>query len=394
MIDSEQLKQNVVKAVEEIRATNPMAGSITNTVTIDFVANAQLAVGGSAAMVYLPDEGEALVAGGGAIYLNMGTLFPIYEQTIPRAAKAAHDAGKPWVLDPVGLGIGSLRTQLVNELKQYKPAIVRGNASEIIALAGLWGLEGEAADLSRVRGVDTTDTVDAARDAAVALARYTGGAVVVSGEVDLITDGTTVAKSHGGSPLMSKITGCGCSQGGVLAVYACVTDPFTAAICGTAVYNVAGSRAAAVADAPASFKVAFIDELYRATAQDIADNQLELEEASAKSEPATAARMNTLVAVAIAPCGTGDELSAEVAEVVRVIRESGLPNRTTSMFTEIEGDWDEVMQVVRDATFVLASKGIRIEVVLKADIRPGFTDTMTGKLERMEAQIKKQEETR
>ena len=102
MIDSEQLKQHMVKAVEEIRATNPMAGSITNTVTIDFVANAQLAVGGSAAMVYLPDEGEALVAGGGAIYLNMGTLFPIYEQTIPRAAKAAHDAGKPWVLDPVG----------------------------------------------------------------------------------------------------------------------------------------------------------------------------------------------------------------------------------------------------------------------------------------------------
>ncbi len=279
VIDSKQLKQQVIKAVEEIRATNPMAGSITNTVTIDFVANAQLAVGGSAAMVYLPDEGEALVAGGGAIYLNMGTLFPIYEQTIPRAAKAAHDAGKPWVLDPVGLGIGSLRTQLVNELKQYKPAIVRGNASEIIALAGLWGLEGEAADLSRVRGVDTTDTVDAARDAAVALARYTGGAVVVSGEVDLITDGTTVAKSHGGSPLMSKITGCGCSQGGVLAVYACAADPFTAAICGTAVYNVAGTRAAAVADAPASFKVAFIDELYRATAQDIADNRLELEEA-------------------------------------------------------------------------------------------------------------------
>ncbi len=89
---------------------------------------------------------------------------------------------------------------------------------------------------------------------------------------------------------------------------------------------------------------------------------------------------------------TGDIV--KVAEVVRVIRESGLPNRTTSMFTEIEGDWDEVMQVVRDATFVLANKGIRTEVVLKADIRPGFTDTMTGKLERMEAQIKKQEEAR
>ena len=112
------------------------------------------------------------------------------------------------------------------------------------------------------------------------------------------------------------------------------------------------------------------------------------------SEPATNSPMNTLVAVAIAPFGVGDELAPYVAEAVRVIRDSGLPYRTTSMFTEIEGDWDEVMQVVRDATFVLASKGIRTEVVLKADIRPGFTDTMTGKLERMEAQIKKQEEAR
>lgn len=279
MIEMNQLQSGIVEAASKVRANNPMAGSITNSVTIDFVANAQLAVGGSAAMVYLPDEGECLVAAGGAIYINMGTLLPVYEETLPRTAAAAHAADKPWVLDPVGIGIGSLRTKLLRGFKPYKPAIVRGNASEIIALAGLWGLEGEAADLSRVRGVDTTDTVDAARDAAVALARYTSGAVVVSGEVDLITDGTTVAKSHGGSPLMSKITGCGCSQGGVLAVYACAADPFTAAVCGTAVYNVAGTRAAAVADAPASFKVAFIDELYRATAQDIADNQLELEEA-------------------------------------------------------------------------------------------------------------------
>lgn len=101
--------------------------------------------------------------------------------------------------------------------------------------------------------------------------------------------------------------------------------------------------------------------------------------------------MNTLIAVAIAPCGTGDELAPEVAEVVRTIRSSGLPCRTTSMFTEIEGEWDEVMQVVKDATFVLANKGIRTEVVLKADIRPGYTDAMHGKLDRMEAQIERQE---
>ena len=94
--------------------------------------------------------------------------------------------------------------------------------------------------------------------------------------------------------------------------------------------------------------------------------------------------MNTLIAVAIAPFGVGDELSSEVAEVVKVIRESGLPNRTYSMFTEIEGEWDEVMQVVKDAAFVLAAKGIRTEVVLKADVRPGFTNMMQGKTERVE----------
>ena len=90
--------------------------------------------------------------------------------------------------------------------------------------------------------------------------------------------------------------------------------------------------------------------------------------------------MKTLIAVAIAPCGIGDELSAEVAEVIKVIRSSGLPNRTNSMFTEIEGEWDEVMQVVKDAAFVLAEKGIRTEVVLKADIRPGFTNMLNTKV--------------
>lgn len=93
--------------------------------------------------------------------------------------------------------------------------------------------------------------------------------------------------------------------------------------------------------------------------------------------------MNTLVAVAIAPVGLGDELAKEVAEVVKVIKASDLPSRTTSMFTEIEGSWDQVMDLVKRATFVLAEKGIRTEVVLKADIRPGYENTIDGKLDRL-----------
>ena len=99
--------------------------------------------------------------------------------------------------------------------------------------------------------------------------------------------------------------------------------------------------------------------------------------------------MNTLVAVAIAPFGVGDELSKEVAEVVKVIRDSGLPNKTYSMFTEIEGEWDEVMKVVKNATFVLAEIGIRTEVIMKMDIRPGYNNMMTEKIDRMENQMQK-----
>ena len=98
--------------------------------------------------------------------------------------------------------------------------------------------------------------------------------------------------------------------------------------------------------------------------------------------------MNTLIAVSIAPVGVGDELASHVAEVVKVIRESGLSSKTSSMFTEIEGDWDEVMSVVKRATMVLAERGIRTEVLIKADIRPGYVDTMNGKLERLNAAMK------
>lgn len=94
--------------------------------------------------------------------------------------------------------------------------------------------------------------------------------------------------------------------------------------------------------------------------------------------------MNTLVAVAIAPFGQGDELAQYVAQAVKIIRDSGLPHKTTAMFTEIEGEWDEVMDVVKRATFVLAEQGIRTEVVLKADIRPGYTNTLTEKVERLD----------
>lgn len=277
MAIKQEIQSAMMQAVEMVKQTNPMAGAITNTVTINFVANAQLAVGGSAAMVYLPDEAEFLAKAGGATYINVGTLFPIYEETLPCVAKVLHTTGKPWVLDPVAVGIGSLRTQLLQQFKEYKPTIIRGNASEIIALAGLWGLDGGTSG-SNVRGVDSTDSVNAAKTAARALAKWTGGAVAVSGEMDLVTDGSVMAVSYGGSHFMEKITGAGCSLGGVVAVYATAATPFIAALTATAVYNVAGKRAELKVDGPGSFQVQFLDELYKATPEEIANNPFEIKE--------------------------------------------------------------------------------------------------------------------
>ncbi len=123
MIDSEQLERHMVKAVDARH--DPMARSITNTVT--FLANAQLAVG-RAGMVLICETRARRVRGAPSVSI-WARLFPIYEQTIPARPRRHTSATSPGCCDPVGLGIGSLAPPLVNELKQYKPAIVRGNAS-------------------------------------------------------------------------------------------------------------------------------------------------------------------------------------------------------------------------------------------------------------------------
>jgi len=272
-----RIRSALAAAAAAVRETKPFAPSVTNSVTIEFVANTQLACGGSAAMVYLPDEGEAMAEAAGAVYLNVGTLFPFYAETLPRTVRRLASLRRPWVLDPVAAGMGALRTELLLSMKDASPAIVRGNASEILSLASLWGLS--RGGKGGGKGVDAADPVEAAEEAAKALARHTGGAVAVSGETDFVTDGALAARSGGGSRWMPEVTGCGCSLGGVMAVYAAVAEPFAAALAATALYNLAGARAERLCRGPGSFKAAFLDELHVATPEDIAGNPLVLEEA-------------------------------------------------------------------------------------------------------------------
>lgn len=270
------LRAKIQSAVEKVRAENPMAPSITNTVTQDFVANAQLAIGGSAAMIYMPDEGETMAKIASAMYLNLGTVMPFYAETIPRTLRALKKFSTPYVLDPVAIGFGELRTQLLLEMKNSPPKIIRGNASEIIALAKLWGL---AESAGNVRGVDSTDSVDAAKFPAAELAKFIGGAVAVSGAEDLITDGKILIYSAGGSNLLPKITGSGCALGGVAAIYLAVTDSLTAALTATAIFNCAAATAEKFSDAPATFKIKFLDELFKISAEKVSENPLRIEAA-------------------------------------------------------------------------------------------------------------------
>ncbi|MGW2626545.1 thiamine-binding protein [Micromonospora taraxaci] len=94
-----------------------------------------------------------------------------------------------------------------------------------------------------------------------------------------------------------------------------------------------------------------------------------------------------LIAFSITPLGGDDSVGELVAEAVRVVRASGLPNRTDAMFTTVEGEWDEVMAVVKRAVDVVAARAPRVSVVLKADVRPGVTDALTGKVARIEARL-------
>lgn len=264
------LVNQMAEALEALRREKVLAGSVTNTVTMDFVANAQLAAGGAAAMVFMADEAIGLAQVSRAFYINTGTILPCYEETLPQSAAFFHKQAIPWVLDPVGIGMGAIRMPALEAYRAHPPTILRANASEVIALANLWGLD-SGQEAGRLLGVESGDSVDQAGAAARALAHHSGGAVMVSGEKDFVTDGESSFEIFGGSPLMEKVTGFGCSLGGVTALYAGVASPLVAACAAAIHYKWAGSQAQNLAKGPASFKVAFLDALDRFEAKNFSD---------------------------------------------------------------------------------------------------------------------------
>ncbi|HEY8579663.1 MAG TPA: hydroxyethylthiazole kinase [Beijerinckiaceae bacterium] len=252
----------------EVAAARPLVQNITNYVSMDIAANALLAVGASPAMIQAPEEIPQFTPMADALVINVGTLSAEGAAAMELAATTAHMHGKPWLLDPVAAGLLTFRDDIVQRLLRHRPAVIRGNASEIMAVARGAGLTRSQA---APRGVDAAHSAQDAAPLAEKLARHCSCAVVATGDVDVVTDGETTLRVSNGSPLMPRVTALGCSMSAVMAAYLAIAPTsFDAAIGATALYGVAGDHAAARASGPASFRTAFLDALYALTPDDIA----------------------------------------------------------------------------------------------------------------------------
>ena len=239
---------------EAIRQSAPLVHNITNLVMQNDTADAVAAVGGTQITLHTVEEARGAAAICAALAINPGTLDEAWLQCARQALDVAGEHDKPWVLDPVAVGLTPYRTQAMRELLTRRPAVLKANASEILALAEI---------AAGGRGADSVHEVDEAGDAARRLAKQFGCVVVVTGEQDLITDGEHVVRIANGAPLMGRMIGSGCMLTSVIACYLAVSnDPFEAAQAAVAHFTIAGQLAAQHAAGPGTLKPHLIDELY------------------------------------------------------------------------------------------------------------------------------------
>ncbi|MGL5406454.1 MAG: hydroxyethylthiazole kinase [Propionibacteriaceae bacterium] len=256
-MSNKSFSSEVAVAVEQLRNTQPLVQCLTNIVVANFTANVLLAAGAAPAMVDNEVEAGTFAAIASGTLINSGTPYLETSMAMQQAAEQANNL----VIDPVAYGL-PWRSQIIDQvLAKGQPAIIRGNASEIMALAGAQ---------SAGRGVDAGDESIAALQSAKELAVQHKCVVAVSGAVDYLTDGRRIVMVASGHELMTKVTGVGCSLGALMAAYAGVCeDKLVAATAATAHLCVAAQRSAAITAGPGSFAVTLLDQLAAVSAADV-----------------------------------------------------------------------------------------------------------------------------
>jgi len=227
-------------ALRDLRERKPLIHQITNYVVMNETANATLAIGALPVMAHAVEEVEEMASAAGALVLNIGTLSRPWIEAMVLAGKAA---GGPVVLDPVGVGATTFRTETARRiLDEVDVAIVRGNAAEVAALAGLEAETG----------------AEIARTAAQRL----GVVAAVTGRVDHVSDGTHTTAVANGDPLLATITGSGCISTALTGCFAAVRPPLEAATIALGALGVAAEDAAREAEGPGTFHARLYDALY------------------------------------------------------------------------------------------------------------------------------------
>jgi hydroxyethylthiazole kinase len=243
------------ETLRRLRERKPLVHQITNYVVMNETANATLALGALPVMAHAREEVEEMVGLAGALVLNIGTLSPHWVEAMLLAGKAANARGVPIVLDPVGAGATSYRTDTARRiLDEVEITVLRGNQGEVATLVGV---EAE------VRGVESIDVGGEAADLARSAAQNLSVVASVTGPVDHVSDGSRVLSVANGHELLAGLTGTGCMSSALTGCFLAAKpdDPVEAAAEALAAFGVAAESAAVDAKGPGSFHVALYDAL-------------------------------------------------------------------------------------------------------------------------------------
>jgi hydroxyethylthiazole kinase len=259
------MPQNIDLVIEDlslVRTNSPLVHNITNYVVMNNTANALLAVGASPIMAHAIEEVEEMITISGVLVVNIGTLSEPWVLAMEKTMKKAKALGKPIVLDPVGAGASGFRNQTIKRLLDAAPpSIIRGNASEIISTLSSSG---------KTKGVDAADSSASALATGKKLSDQIGGTVVISGATDYILNGNVTYKVSNGDPMMTKVTGLGCTATALNGAFAAVQKDYArAAFSAMVVMGIAGEIAKKKSPGPGSFQLHFLDALYSLNENDL-----------------------------------------------------------------------------------------------------------------------------
>jgi len=250
--------------LERVRRENPLVHNITNVVVTNFTANGLLALGASPVMAYAKEEVADMAKIAGALVLNIGTLDQDVIEAMIIAGRSANENGVPVILDPVGAGATTYRTEMSQKIiNEVEISVLRGNAAEIANVIGeQWAIKGVDS------GDGSGDIVSLAKKAALRLKTV----VVITGEDDVITDGTTTYLVHNGDVLLTKVTGAGCLLTSVIGAFAAIEQNLLLAASAALVcYGAAAEMASAGSreEGPGSFQIEMLNQLHALSTNDI-----------------------------------------------------------------------------------------------------------------------------